>query len=323
MYMSNFSTFIGIDIGKAEVVVGAHGAKITHSFPNSKLGFRAFCKTYKKELSSALVVLETTGGYETLFLYALLDKMIPVHRANTRQVKSFIRSWGQHGKSDALDAQALALYGFERHKFLSLFQKPDPKLAKLSALAQRRQDLTQMLVQEKNRLQSPHCDPAVLKSCKQVIHILETQIASISQEIKEIVKADSQLQAQQKALETIPGIGPQIAPFLLAFLPELGQLNRRQIASLCGLAPYPFESGKRVGYRKTKGGRQHVRSVLFMAAMAARNSNSPLKAYYEKLISRGKKKMVALTALMRKLIVIANAKLKSLNSQNSFSLRHS
>ena len=107
--MSNYNTFLGIDIGKSEVVVGVYGSKSTQSFPNSIAGFKAFFKSYKKNLHQAFVVLETTGGYEQLFLNALLDKTIAVHRANTRQVKNFIRSWGQHGKSDALDAQALAV----------------------------------------------------------------------------------------------------------------------------------------------------------------------------------------------------------------------
>jgi len=310
--MSNYNTFIGIDIGKAEVVVGFHGSKTTQTFPNSTVGFKAFFKEHRKDLQEAFVVLETTGGYERLFLNSLLDKQISVHRANTRHVKHFIRSWGQNGKSDALDAQALALYGFERHKTLLLFQKQDPMTLKLSSLAQRRQDLNKMIVQEKNRLKSPQTNSLISESCKEVISALEKQLSSITQEIETIISSVPYYQAKKETLETIPGIGSVISSLLIAQLPELGQLNRRQIASLCGLAPYPYESGQKVGYRKTKGGRQQVRASLFMAAMAARCSHSPLKAYYEKLIMKGKKKMVALTALMRKIIVIANAKLKSL-----------
>lgn len=321
--MSNYHTFLGIDIGKSEVFVGIHGSKTTLSFLNSKEGFKKFLQSYKKELPHALVILETTGGYETLFLNALLDKNIAVHRANTRHVKSFIRSWGKLGKSDALDAQALALYGYERHKVLPLFQKQSPELLKLASLAQRRQDLTQMLVQEKNRLKSPQNDSYIIQSCEQMIQMLNTQISSISLEIENIIKNNPLFQKQKEILSTIPGVGPIVSSLLLAYLPELGQLNRRQIASLCGLAPHPYESGQKIGYRKTKGGRQHVRSVLFIAAMAARNSNSPLKAFYEKLISKGKKKMVALTALMRKIITIANAKLKPLFINKSFLSQHS
>src|SRR5277367_1928482 len=177
--MSNYSTFLGIDNGKSEVFIGKYGTKNTIAFPNSKEGFKKFFKNYKAELSKAFVVLETTGGYETLFLDALLDKNIAVHRANTRHVKSFIRSWGTLGKSDALDAQALALYGYERHERLPLFQKQSPAQIKLCALTQRRQDLTHMLVQEKNRLQSPQADSFIRECCKKIIQTLEIQIASI------------------------------------------------------------------------------------------------------------------------------------------------
>jgi transposase len=313
--MSNYHNFIGIDIGKKEVVVGTHGAKTTQAFPNSIAGFKVFFKEYRKALQDALVVLETTGGYEQLFLNALLDKNVHVHRADTRKVKNFIRSWGKHGKSDALDAQALSLYGYERHKTLDLFQPQEPIALKLAAFAQRRQDLNQMLVQEKNRLKGPQNDPLVLQSYQHMIQALNDQISAITREMEAIIKANPRFQAKQEILETIPGIGSVISATLVAQLPELGELNRRQIASLCGLAPYPCESGQTIGYRKTKGGRQQVRSLLFMAAMSARRSNSPLKAFYEKLIAKGKKKMVALTALMRKIIVIANAKVKDLALQ--------
>jgi transposase len=308
--MSNYSTFLGIDIGKSEVFVGKYDSKTVLPFSNSKDGIKKFLRTFKAELPHAFVVLETTGGYEDLFLKALLDEGIAVHRANTRHVKSFIRSWGKLAKSDALDAQALALYGYERHKVLHLFQKPHPEFVKLAALAQRKQDLTQMLVQEKNRLKSPQNDPLITQSCTSMIQALKDQIASIVHMMEELIRNHPMLHKQKEILKTIPGIGPMVSSLLLAFLPELGQLNRRQIASLCGLAPHPYESGQKIGYRRTKGGRQHVRSVLFIAAMAARNSNSPLKAFYEKLIARGKKKMVALTALMRKIVTIANAKVK-------------
>jgi transposase len=315
--MSNYSTFLGIDIGKSEVFVAKYGSKTVLSFPNSKDGIKKFFKTYKTELPYAFAVLETTGGYETLFLNALVDKNISVHRANTSQVKSFIRSWGKLGKSDTLDAHALALYGYERHNVLPLYQKPSPESLRLASLAQRRQDLTQMLTQEKNRLKSPQNDTLIIQSCSQIIQFLNQQIASIAKEIETLINNNPLLSKQKEILNSIPGIGPVVSSMLLAFVPELGQLNRRQIASLCGLAPHPFESGQKIGYRRIKGGRNHVRPVLFIAAMAARNSNSPLKAFYEKLIAKGKKKMVALTALMRKIIVIANAKLKLLPSNPS------
>ena len=269
-----YSTFIGIDIGKKDVVVGHHGSQKTHTFPNSPQGFSAFTQCYHAHLPQALVVLETTGGYESLFLNALVDKGIDVHRANTRHVKSFIRSWGKLSKSDALDAKALALYGSERHLTLKLFQKLPPETEKLTALVQRRCDLVRMLVSEKNRLKAPLNSRVIAQSCLSMIHILEDHISELDTQIAHLIQADEKAQQKEAVLKTIAGIGPVVASQLLAFVPELGQLNRRQIASLCGLAPHPCESGQKVGYRRTKGGRQHARSVLFIAAMSARRSHS-------------------------------------------------
>lgn len=321
--MSNYSNFFGVDIGKSEVFINIHGTKSTACFPNSKVGFKKFFQTYKLELSKAFIVLETTGGYETLFLNALLHKKIAVHRANTRQVKNFIRSWGKYGKSDALDAQALALYGHERHKSLPLSQKQPLELVKLMALTQRRLDLTHMIVQEKNRLKSPQNDPVVIQCCTQLLKTLQAHLSSVAKEIESLIKNNPVWLKKKEILESIPGVGPVVSSMLLALLPELGHMNRRQIASLAGLAPHPFESGQKIGYRRTKGGRTQLKPILFIAAMAARNSHSPLKAFYEKLLSNGKKKMVVLTALMRKILIIANAKLKSLIINQSFSLQHS
>lgn len=314
--MLEYHNFFGVDIGKFEVFVAIHDSKSVMAFPNTKQGFSAFYKNFRKLLSKAFIVLETTGGYEQLFLHALLDKNVAVHRANTRQVKSFIRSYGKLGKSDCLDAQALARYGYERHVSLNLYQKPQPILQELAALAQRRQDLIHMLVQEKNRLKAPAIPVCITKSCSRLIKSLEAQIAAITNEMEEMVTHSAYLRQQRQILESIPGIGKISALMLLTLLPELGQLNRREIASLCGVAPHPYESGQKIGYRKTKGGRQQVRSILFMVAMAARRSNSKLKTFYESLISRGKKKMVALTALMRKIIVIANARMKEFLQNN-------
>lgn len=195
--MSEYHTFLGIDIGKYEVVVAAHGFPSTQTFANTKEGFKSFLKTYRKTLAHAFVVLETTGGYEQLFLNTLLDHDIHVHRANTRQVKSFIRSFGKRGKTDALDAQALALYGFERHKTLSLWTKPDPTLLQLSALVGRRQDLTQMLVAEKNRLKAPHNPPVIAQSCQKSIQFINQQIEALSKEIEALIQENPRLYAQK------------------------------------------------------------------------------------------------------------------------------
>jgi transposase len=306
--MTVYQNFIGIDIGKFTFVAANHGNKVTHEYEYDSKGIALFLKDFKDLLPSSLVVLETTGGYEMELLLNLIDKKFSVHRANTRKVKSFIRSFGNMAKTDALDAKALALYGSERYEHLELFVSlPKDQLA-LYELVQRRKDLKQILVAEKNRIKAPKV--ALIKdSCKAIIKTIEEQIKCITDQIKEIILSDRSLQQRKDILKTIPGIGDIVAQELLALMPELGMMTRRQVASLAGVAPRANDSGKSQGYRRTAHGRDAIKPILFLSAMAARNSNSVLKEFYQNLIGRGKRKMVALTALMRKIIVIANARL--------------
>ena len=207
--------------------------------------------------------------------------------------------------------KALALYGCERHKILDLFVPASPHLLTLYTFVQRRHDLKKILVAEKNRSKGPKAGP-IQSSCAIMIQAAKTQIELISKEIEKLIEQDPVLQERQKVLVTIPGVGKIVSQELLSLMPELGTLNRKQVACLAGLAPRANDSGKYQGYRSTGHGRQGVKPMLFLAAMAARNSHSSLKEFYNNLVGRGKKKMVALTALMRKIIVIANAKLKNL-----------
>jgi transposase len=305
-----YHNFIGIDISKADFHVGLHGSKETKSFDNIKSGFSQFFKTYKKELSNGLVVLETNGGYETLLIEFLQHKKIAVHRANTRIVKNFIRSTGKLGKSDRIDALGLARYAFERHESLTLYQAPSAQQKELLQLSRRKKELKSMLVQEKNRMQAP--DNQFIKiSCEQVIQSLTDNIKQIETRIKELIQTEKHMQQKVELLsKEIKGVGEITAIDLLINIPELGSLDRRKIASLSGTAPHPYESGKKIGYRSTRGGRQTVKPILYMAAMAASRSLGELGKFYKSLVSRGKKPIVALVALMRKMIVIANAKIR-------------
>lgn len=307
--MQTYLHFIGIDIGKFEVVVASSSDPSISSFPNTPAGFKEFLKDFKPYLKDALVILETTGGYERLFLNGLCNKNIAVHRANTRHVKSFIRSFGIYGKTDAIDAIQLVRYGQERHARLSLYQL-DVEAEKLKSLVERRMELISMLVAEKNRLGAPAISPFIAKSCLQMIRLLEAQIASVTEALENAVAANSELTEKKEILKTLPGIGDVLSMLLIVLLPELGKLNRRQIASLGGIAPYPRESGTKCGYRRTFGGRPGVKSLLFLAGMSAARSKSALGERYRKMVNGGKKKMVALVALMRKIIVIANARVK-------------
>ena len=309
--MKLYTNFIGLDIGKFNFVAAVYGNKTTKEYENNLSGIKLFLKDHKALLPQSLCVLETTGGYEMRLLLSLCDKRFAVHRANTRKVKNFILSYGNGAKTDALDAQALALYGYERKDKLEKFVPASRKALELYELVQRRHDLKQMLVAEKNRYQAPRAN-VIKTGCKEIISVITKQVEKIDGEINELIENDDSLKAKKKVLLTIPGIGNIIANDLLVLMPELGSMNMKQVASLAGLAPRANESGKFVGYRRTGQGRNTVKPILFLAAMAARNSNSELKTFYESLITRGKKKMVALVALMRKIIVIANARLKEL-----------
>jgi len=302
---------MGIDIGKFNFVVAIYGQKTVKEYENTLTGIERFIQAFKAELPNALVILEPTGGYELTLLLTLCEQGFAVHRANTRKVKNFIRSFGNLAKTDKLDAKSLSLYGFERASSLERFNAFTQHSMRLYELTQRRKDLKQMLVAEKNRLQSPR-GYFIKNSIEKSILFIENQIEIITAEIDKLIKGDDTLSAKKKVLKTIPGIGNLIANDLLVLLPELGQLSRREIASLAGLAPICRDSGRFTGYRRTGHGRAGIKPMLFLAAMAARNSKSHLKIYYESLVNRGKNKMVALSALMRKILIIANARVKTM-----------
>lgn len=308
--MITYESFIGIDIGKYSFFVSLHGNKKVDEYENTPSGINEFITSYNKNLRKGLCILETTGGYEMGVLLRLCSDGFAVHRANTRKVKHFIKSYGNAAKTDKLDTKNLALYGFERWKMLDLFIPVSKQAGDLYEMIQRRTDLKQMLVAEKNRLKSPRTE-RVKESIQSLIDILKIKLETITEEINSLIEQDALLKEKKRILKTVPGIGDIIANELLILLPELGQLSRREIASLVGVAPCSNDSGTMHGYRRTTHGRAGVKPLLFLAAMAARNSKSNLKTFYEGLLNRGKIKMVALVALMRKIIVIANARLKS------------
>lgn len=312
--MKSYHYFMGIDMGKYSFVVNVFGEKTTNEYENTSAGIAQFTQDQKTHLPDALCVVEATGGYESAFLYACVEKAYAVHRADARKVKFFIHSFGCAAKTDALDAKALAHYAKERAEKLTLFTPSSKTMIALFHLVQRRNDLKSMLVAEKNRHQSPGLS-SVKKGIETIIKLLEKESANIILKIKTLIKEDPVLQAKMNRLKSVPGIGDVVAFELIIRLPELGTLSRKKIAALAGLAPRANQSGKFTGYQRTGHGRSGIKPMLFMAAMAATHSKTPLREFYEKLVSNGKKKMVALTALMRKILVIANARLKELVSE--------
>lgn len=305
-----YHNFIGVDISKATFVSNIYGKNVVKTFDNNEKGFIAFSRFYKNELKGSLVVLEITGGYEMEFIRYFAKQGINIHRADGRKVKYFIKSLGKHGKSDGIDAMGLASYGFERHLSLSVYVAKENSQEKMQQLTQRNIDLKKILVQEKNRQEGPNIRSEIKASIGNIIQILEIECKTIEEQIQACIESNEEAQVKQKILTSVVGIGKKTASVLMSLLPELGQVSRREIASLVGVAPHPRESGARIGYRCTKGGRREVRSALFTAAMAASRSKGILGDFYRGLVARGKKKMVAQIALLRKLLVIANARMK-------------
>lgn len=256
-----------------------------------------------------LAVCEATGGHEDKLLAVLHALGIPAHRADAAKVKAYIRSFGKRAKTDAIDARWLARYGIDRDTALARWQPISSAQAQIAALVARRIDLAGIRTQETNRLKSPR-GHLVEDDIRAHIADLTTRIAAIQARIDALLTHDRNLGARARTLRTISGIGPVLAPLLLATMPELGRLNRRQAASLAGCAPHPRDSGKLNAYRHTAGGRQQIRPALFIAAMAAARGNNPLGDFYRNLVRIGKPKKLALVAVMRKIVTIANARLR-------------
>ena len=314
-----YNNFVGIDIGKTEFVVNIHGSKKTYSYPNTIEGLSEFYQAHKKVLSDSLIVLEVTGGYERLTINYLQNKGLAVHRASGRRVKNFIRSLDIIGKSDQIDATALALYASERHSTLPLYEPSKYDL--LRELSGRRSDLVKMRTQEKNRSQAPGSQ-VLSETYAKMIEVLNEQISAIEAQISQFIASDPDLQRKYDILLTVPGIGPVTAGTLLSQMPEIGTMNQKQVASLAGVAPHPNQSGSRIGYRRTRGGRREIRSTLYVGAMAASKGKTELGLFYKKLIGRGKAPRCAFMAVMRKMVVIGNARIRDDFKNNGLAFIH-
>ena len=298
--------FIGCDVGKASITVFDTASGQARTIPNRLPDLRRLARGWGPQ---CLVVCEATGGYEARLLDAMLAAGVPAHRADARKVKAFIRSFGTLGKSDAIDAEALARYGAERHASLPRWQQPDPIREELQALVLTRIDLVRMRQAQMNRL-AAHGAAAVAGVLRAVLREIVAQLRAIEGRIAALLRRHPVLARQAGVLNGMRGVGAVTAAALLALMPELGQVSGKQAAALAGVAPHPHESGQRVGYRRTRGGRPEVKRCLFMAALTASQGQGVLAEAYRRLVERGKKPIVAITAVMRKLVVIANAKIR-------------
>lgn len=298
------TSFVGCDVGKDGFVSFDSASKKTMPIPNTPEALVAFVEGLGDDV---LVICEATGGYEIPLLTALVNAGKQVHRADARKVKAFIRSFGTLGKNDALDARALAKYGEERHQHLARWQPRNKDRQRLSTLVLLRQDLVESHTAWSNRKKAP---TALVDCINPICQALAEQIKKLEAEIQLLIDSCQAIKRDVATLRTIKGIGTVTAPSLIALMPELGSLTGKQAASLAGLAPHPNQSGSRDGYRRVKGGRPEIRRLLFMAAMTAGKYDPQLKPFYQRLITQGKKPLVALTAVMRKMIVMANARLR-------------
>lgn len=297
--------YVGIDVSKDKLDVAIWGEKNHLETPNTKKGITKLVQQLLA-LKPKLIVVEATGGYEAVVVLALFEAGLPVALVSPQRVRQYAKAKGLLAKTDRIDAQVLAEYGKTMQPRLFVGKSEERK--RLSALVGRRNQLNEMLQAEKNRLRTR--DLSLKHSLGRVIACLEAELVAIEDELEQFLKEHKELDAQEKLLRTAKSIGRVTAVTLLADLPELGQLDHKQIAALVGVAPMNRDSGRKRGYRKTKGGRPNVRRALYMSTLTGIRYNPVLKPQYDQLVKRGKEKKVAITACMRKMLTILNAMMR-------------
>jgi len=297
--------YVGIDVSKSSLEVAVRPTDERWRVANDERGIEQI-SSHLRELGPALIVLEATGGLEVPLASALACAQQPVAVVNPRQVRDFARATGKLAKTDLLDAQVLA--HFAEAVCPEPRPVPDERLQALSALLARRRQVMEMLTMERNRLHSARRE--VRERIKEHIAWLQKELESLDQDLSRSLRALPLWREQDDLLRSVPGVGRVTSLTLLAELPELGQLNRKQIAALVGVAPLNCDSGVLRGRRTIWGGRSQVRSALYMAALVATRHNPVIAAFYQRLCGAGKEKKVALVACMRKLLTILNAIVK-------------
>lgn len=295
---------LGLDVAKAHVVIFDSVSGSTHAVPNTPAALLKALRPFK---AYDLVVCETTGGYERAALDACARLALACARADAARIKAYIRSHGGKAKTDAIDARWIAAYAIERGETLPRWTPPCREEEACRALVSLRQDTLASRTQAKNRRAAPGVEGRVRKALDRQIAFFDAEIERLDAEIEAAGERIAGRAEEEAVLRALPGVGPVVARTLLALMPELGRLSRRAIASLAGLAPDPCESGDYVGRRRTGYGRRGIKPVLFMAALAAARRHPALAPAYKRLVAAGKPKRLALAAIARRLLVIANA----------------
>ena len=298
--------YVGIDVAKERLDVAPRPVGAGWQVANDERGVVELVARLD-QLRPALVVLEATGGMELPLVGALAAAGLPVVVINPRQAREFAKATGRLAKTDAIDAQVLA--HFAEAVRPRLRPLADAAAQELSALMTRRRQLIEMLTAERNRLRT--AAPAVRPDIQEHIHWLERRLADLDGDLSQTIRSSDIWREKDDLLQSAPGVGPVVSTTLLADLPELGALNRKEIAALVGVAPLNRDSGTLRGRRTVWGGRSKVRSALYMATLVATQRNPVIRIFYQRLLSAGKPKKVALTACMRKLLTILNAMIRS------------
>lgn len=294
--------YVGIDVAKDSFDVASDPAGLKLSLPTDPAGRQKLLDTLQA-YKVALIVLEATGGYERQLAGELLQAGHHVVIANPRQVRDFAKGIGVLAKTDAIDAAVLAHFG----RIVQPKPRPRPseQTETLAELVTRRRQVSDLLTQESNRLPMAR-HAKVRKSLQKSIRALEQQIIDLDKLIRDDIESDDGLRRKDEIVQSFKGVGPGTSSMLLSHLPELGILNRQEIAALAGLAPWDAKSGKWAGQSRIWGGRMAVRNMLYMAAVSAARYNPIIRTFYERLRAQGKKFKVAITACMRKILVILN-----------------
>lgn len=301
---------VGIDVSKdtLDICIYRPGAKKPyHAWKeeNQKAGFTRLCQALQ-ENNPSMIVLEPSGGYEMLVWQALIHAGFPVRRESALKLYYHGRSQGQLGKTDKMDARMIAHYACQYADRLQPDTLLETEREQLKMLVQRREQLVRHTTQENNRLQHPFMGPMMQRSLESSLTRLKQQRLWLDQDIRALLDKSHRLNRIFEQLTSVPGVGKITALKLLAYLPELGTGNRRQIPSLVGIVPHPRESGSWKGKRQIAGGRVEVRCALYMATLTAIRKNPHIQPFYERLVQQGKPKKVAIIASARKLLKILN-----------------
>ncbi len=294
---------IGIDISKESLDVAVHETGEIFQYPNSPGNFPTVIAHFQS-LEPKLIAMEASGGYEQELLFSLLISGLPAALVNARQVHNFGKAIGRLAKTDRIDA-ALPAH-FAQAVQPRICETPPVAQIMLTELVNRRHAMVEMLAAEKNRLHVTRTKPA-RGHVQNHIQWLKSQIGDMDRELKDLIQLSETWREMDSLIESVPGVGHVGAATLVGLLPELGRLNRRQIAALAGVAPFNYDSGKKKGQRHIWGGRAAVRSALYMCVVAGLRCNPMLQVFYKRLVEKGKPPKVALTACIRKLLIVLNA----------------